>query len=423
MLALRKHFHYSKSTKNNIKSDPGAHHVIWTICSMVFMLPLSQYAQHSKSYKIASNTILELMMHLGVIFHCLDAWSVIASPISKILYNSIHKDLGTRNVLWRHWSSLSATNSALLEGWSMHRIYETLNAHDALADFASNTWKITSIELMVRLDDISCVLDAFSAKAFLSTIRKLWTITSKVVLELVMEFVWHFLWFVCLLWHSILSIRRVLKYNPKWSWNSWCARVSFSMVWMLALPSHPQDSKSFKIAPTRILELVMSLEGLSIPGGCELHSSRGMEHELYVMKLWILIMLWLIKNPKKQMLALRSHSYYSKSIKIPSKVILQLMMKFLMTFSMVCMLALPRHSQDSKSYKIAPQEIPKLMMHLDVIFYGWMPVMPSHRLYPKSFKTVSTKILELVMSLDVIDHPCWIPNPQAPKGWNMNRVL
>ena len=69
MLALRKHFQYSKSNKNNIKSDPGAHDVIWMTFPMVCMLALSQYSQHSINYKIAPKMMLELMMHSGVIFY------------------------------------------------------------------------------------------------------------------------------------------------------------------------------------------------------------------------------------------------------------------------------------------------------------------------------------------------------------------
>ena len=36
---------------------------------MVWMRALPQYSQHSKSYKIASEVVLELMMRLGVIFN------------------------------------------------------------------------------------------------------------------------------------------------------------------------------------------------------------------------------------------------------------------------------------------------------------------------------------------------------------------
>ena len=55
--------------QNNIQRDPGAHDVTWMTFSMVWMRALPQYSQHSKSYKIASEVVLELMMRLGVIFN------------------------------------------------------------------------------------------------------------------------------------------------------------------------------------------------------------------------------------------------------------------------------------------------------------------------------------------------------------------
>ena len=46
-----KAFSLVKVYKDNIKSDPGAHDVIWMTFSMVWMLALPQYPQHSKKYK------------------------------------------------------------------------------------------------------------------------------------------------------------------------------------------------------------------------------------------------------------------------------------------------------------------------------------------------------------------------------------
>ena len=40
-----------KGYQNNIRSDPGTRDVIWMPFSMVWMLALPQYSQHSKKYK------------------------------------------------------------------------------------------------------------------------------------------------------------------------------------------------------------------------------------------------------------------------------------------------------------------------------------------------------------------------------------
>ena len=69
---------------NIIKSDPGPDDVIWMTFSVVWMFDLPQYSQHSEVYT-ASKVILEVMLHLGVIFYGLDACSAIASPKFKML--------------------------------------------------------------------------------------------------------------------------------------------------------------------------------------------------------------------------------------------------------------------------------------------------------------------------------------------------
>ena len=87
-----------------------------------------------------SKMILELMMHLGVLFYGLGACLAIASPIVKILWNNTHRDFGTRNVFRCHSSSVLVTNSTFPEGWIMNIIFhENLNVHDASADGAPKT--------------------------------------------------------------------------------------------------------------------------------------------------------------------------------------------------------------------------------------------------------------------------------------------
>ena len=62
-----------------------------------------------KEVYTASKVILEVMLHLGVIFYGLDACSAIASPMFNMLENSSHRDTGTRNVLGslRDYSGIS----------------------------------------------------------------------------------------------------------------------------------------------------------------------------------------------------------------------------------------------------------------------------------------------------------------------------
>ena len=84
VLALRKHSDYSKSLKITSKEILELMIIRMTL-SMFWMRALPQNSQHPRSYKVASEVILELMVHLGVIFDVLDACSAIACPIFNIL--------------------------------------------------------------------------------------------------------------------------------------------------------------------------------------------------------------------------------------------------------------------------------------------------------------------------------------------------
>ena len=74
VLARRKH-----------SSGPRARDVICMTFSMVWMLALPSFSQHSKNYKIASKMALELGMHLDIIFCGLDVCSAIASSVLKVM--------------------------------------------------------------------------------------------------------------------------------------------------------------------------------------------------------------------------------------------------------------------------------------------------------------------------------------------------